>query len=130
MLKHILITLLCFLLIDGAWLALIAREFYAKHLGFLMAKTFNLSAAGIFYAIYAVGVVFLVISPSLQSGSVWSAVGRGALLGLCAYAAYDLTNMATIKNWPMIVTVVDIAWGTFMTALVAGISYAIITRWL
>lgn len=130
MIKQFLVALFSFLIIDGLWLTVIAKDFYAKHLGLLMAKTPNLAAAGIFYLIYIFTMVVLIISPALQRGSLQSAILTGALFGLCAYATYDLTNLATIKDWPVLVTVVDLMWGTFLSGAVAGISYLIITKWL
>lgn len=128
MIKQYFVALTTFLIIDGIWLTLIAKNFYAKHLGFLMSKTPNLAAAGIFYLIYILGMVVLVISPALQKHSIMSAILMGALFGLCGYATYDLTNMATIRDWPLIITVVDLIWGTFLSGAVAGISYWILNR--
>lgn len=128
MLKQFSITFLTFLVIDGLWLSIIAKNFYAKHLGFLMTKTPNLTAAAIFYLIYIFTLLVLVISPALQKGSLSAAILNGALFGLCAYATYDLTNLATIKDWPLIVTIVDLIWGTVLTGAVAGISYLILTK--
>lgn len=130
MIKQIFVTLITFLVIDGAWLTLIAKNFYAKHLGFLMSKTPNLTAAGIFYLIYVFTLTVLIISPALQKGSLSAAILTGALFGLCAYATYDLTNLATIKDWPLIVTIIDLIWGTFVSGAVAGISYFILTKWV
>jgi len=130
MIKQYFVTLLTFLMIDGVWLTVVAKNFYAKHLGFLMAKTPNLAAAGIFYLIYILGMVVLVLTPALQKNSLTQAIFTGALFGLCGYATYDLTNMATISNWPLIVTIVDLIWGTFLSGAVAGISYFILTKWL
>ena len=129
MIKQYLVALITFLMIDGIWLTVVAKNFYAKHLGFLMSKTPNLLAAGIFYLIYILTLVILIINPAIQKGSLMSAILTGALFGLCAYATYDLTNLATIKDWPLIVTIVDLIWGTFVSASVAGISYWILTKW-
>ncbi len=129
MIKQYFVALFTFLVIDGLWLTTIAKNFYAKHLGYLMSKTPNLAAAGIFYLIYIFGMVVLVVSPALQKNSLISAILMGALFGLCGYATYDLTNMATIKDWPLIVTIVDLIWGTFLSGAVAGISYWILTKW-
>jgi uncharacterized membrane protein len=128
MIKQYFVSLFIFLLIDGAWLTLIAKSFYSKHLAYLMAKTPNLLAALIFYLIYVLGLVVLVISPALQKNSLITAISLGALFGLCAYAAYDLTNLATIKDWPLVVTIVDLIWGTFLSASVAALSYLILTK--
>jgi len=126
MIKQYFIALTTFLIIDGIWLLLIAKNFYAKHLGFLMSKTPNLTAALIFYLIYILGMVVLVISPALQKHSLSQAIFMGALFGLCGYATYDLTNLATIQNWPLLITVIDLIWGTFVSGAVAGISYWIL----
>jgi len=130
MFKQFLVAFTTFLVIDGVWLTIIAKDFYARHLGFLMAKTPNLLAAGIFYLIYVLTMVVLIISPALQKGSLQTAVLTGALFGLCAYATYDLTNLATVKDWPLLVTIVDLIWGTVLSGSVAGISYLILTKWL
>ncbi|MBP7842559.1 DUF2177 family protein [Candidatus Woesebacteria bacterium] len=129
MLKQFLIAFTTFLVIDGVWLTLIAKDFYAKNLGFLMAKTPNLVAAGIFYVIYVFSMVVLIITPALQRGTLTTAILTGALFGLCAYATYDLTNLATIKDWPVLVTVIDLIWGTILSGSVAGISYLVLTKW-
>ena len=128
MIKQFFVAFITFLIIDGAWLALIAKNFYAKHLGYLMAKNPNFAAAGIFYVIYIITLVVLIIAPALQKGSLSAAILTAALFGFCAYATYDLTNLATIKDWPLIVTVVDLIWGTFVTAAVSGITYLILSR--
>lgn len=130
MIKQYLVALGTFLLIDGVWLTVVAKNFYAKYLGFLMTKTPNLAAAGIFYLIYIWGMVVLILGPALQKGSLMSAILTGALFGLCGYATYDLTNLATIKDWPVLVTIVDLIWGTVLSGVVAGISYLILTKWL
>lgn len=130
MLKQFLVAFTTFLAIDGLWLTLIAKNFYAKHLGFLMTKTPNLTAALIFYLIYVFTMVVLIISPALQKGSLTTAILTGALFGLCAYATYDLTNLATIKDWPLLVTIVDLIWGTVLSGAVAGISYLVLTKLL
>ncbi|MFA6368990.1 MAG: DUF2177 family protein, partial [Candidatus Shapirobacteria bacterium] len=86
MIKQYFVALFSFLVIDGIWLTVVAKNFYAKHLGYLMAKNPNLLAAGIFYLIYIFGLVVLVLSPALQKGSLISAILMGALFGFCAYA--------------------------------------------
>jgi len=128
MLKQFFVTLTIFMAIDGVWLVVIAKNFYAKHLGYLMAKTPNLAAALIFYLIYVLTMVILIISPALQKGSLISAILTGALFGLCAYATYDLTNLATIKDWPLLVTIVDLIWGTLLSGTVAGLSYWMLNK--
>lgn len=129
MIKLYFLTLTVFLAIDGVWLTLIAKNFYAKHLGYLMSKTPNLAAAGIFYLIYIVAMLVFVLVPAIEKKSLMQAITMGALFGLCAYATYDLTNLATIKNWPILITIVDLIWGTTLSALVAGVSFSIF-KWI
>ncbi|MCB9813280.1 MAG: DUF2177 family protein [Pseudomonadales bacterium] len=130
MIKQFIVAFVTFLAIDGIWLTLIAKDFYAKHLAFLLTNTPNLVAALIFYIIYIFSMVVLIIAPAIQKGSFITAILTGALFGLCAYATYDLTNLATIKDWPLIVTIVDLIWGTLLSATIAGVSYLILTKWL
>lgn len=125
MIKQFFVALGSFLVIDGLWLTVISKNFYAKHLGYLMAKNPNLLAAGLFYLIYVFAMVVLVVTPGLEKGSFWSTVLSGALFGLCCYATYDLTNLATVQNWPVIVTIVDLIWGTFLSATIAAISFLV-----
>lgn len=128
MIKQFLVAFITFLVIDGIWLTVIAKNFYAKHLGYLMAPKPNLTAAGIFYLIYIFTIVILILAPALEKGSLTTAIWTGALFGFCAYATYDLTNLATIKDWPILVTVVDMIWGTFLSGSITGISYWILSR--
>lgn len=115
-------TLAVMAVLDGLWLGLVARSFYRQHLGFLMAEAPNWIAAGAFYVIYAIGVTVFATAPGVEDGSALTAAWRGALFGFVAYATYDLTNMATLRGWPTIVTIVDMAWGTVLTAVVAGLA--------
>lgn len=112
-------------ILDGLWIVFIAKNFYAKHLGFLLSKTVNYAPIAVFYPLYAFALMFLVVMPALEEQSLISALWKGALFGLAAYAAYDLTNHATIDNWPMIITIVDIAWGATVTALASAAAYLI-----
>jgi uncharacterized membrane protein len=105
--------------IDGLWLGLVARTFYRRHLGPLMADRPNWTAAVAFYLLYVVGVTVFAVLPAADSGSLLDAASRGGLFGLVAYATYDLTNAATLRGWPGIVVVVDMAWGVVLTAAVA-----------
>lgn len=118
-------TLPIFLAIDGFWLAVIAKNFYGKHLGFFMAPKPNWLSAGIFYLGYVIGILIFAVNPALRESSLGKAVLLGALFGMFCYATYDLTNLATIKNWPWFITVIDIIWGSFVTALVAIAGYLI-----
>lgn len=112
-------TVVFFLLIDAAWLGVVARSFYRDQLGHLMLESPKLAIAALFYLFYAVAITALVVMPALKSGVWWHAVLYGGLLGLAAYGTYDITNMATLKNWPVFMSLVDIIWGTFLTAAVA-----------
>ena len=116
-----LVTTGIFLLIDAIWLGLVAPKLYKANIGHLMAEKPNLIAAGVFYLLYIAALLFFVIDPALIKASVWQAVWTGAFLGLVMYATYDLTNLATLRNWPLKITVIDLAWGTFITAATSGI---------
>jgi uncharacterized membrane protein len=121
-LKLYFITLITFLAIDSVWLGLVAPKFYASQIGFLMAETPNFVAAGIFYLLFIVGLVTFVVEPGLKNASLGNAVARGALFGLVTYATYDLTNLATLAGWPVLLTVVDMSWGTILSAVVTLVS--------
>jgi uncharacterized membrane protein len=114
-----------FLGVDAAWLVLIAKKFYTKYIGYLMAKNPNLWAALIFYLIFIAGLVFFVITPALDKKMWTQALLAGMFFGLVTYATYDLTNLATVKDWPLIVTIVDLIWGMFVSATVSVITYFI-----
>lgn len=123
--KLYFIALTVFLAIDMVWLTLIAKGFYAKQLGYVMAKNPNLVAALTFYVIFIAGLVFFVIAPSLDKKMWMHAVFTGAFFGLVTYATYDLTNLATIRDWPLVITIIDMIWGTILSASVSGISFFI-----
>jgi uncharacterized membrane protein len=123
--KLYLIALPVFLGIDMVWLTLVAKNFYAKQIGYLMAKNPNFLAALIFYVIFIVGLVFFVITPALDRKMWTQALLAGAFFGLVTYATYDLTNLATVKDWPLIVTIVDLIWGMFVSAAVSVATYFI-----
>jgi uncharacterized membrane protein len=111
--------------LDGLWLGFIVKNFNLKHLGFLLAPAVTWWPIILFYPIYAIGVVVFVLIPSIEAKSLTMAITRGALLGLVSYAAYDLTNNATLPNWPALITLTDISWGIVCTALTASIVYLI-----
>ena len=123
--KLFLIALPVFFAIDIIWLAFVAKKFYNRHLGHLMRPDVNWFAAGIFYVIFLCGLVAFVISPALEKRSFLNATLYGALFGVVTYATYDLTNLATLKDWPLIVTIVDLVWGMVLSALVSAITYLI-----
>lgn len=121
------ISLVTFLLLDGLWLVVIAKNFYKKYLGFLITSPSWLPVA-IFYPIYIIGLTFLVIMPALESNSWVRLLVGAALFGLCAYGAYDLTNQATIKDWPWVVTVVDMIWGAVGAVIVSSVTFFMINK--
>ncbi len=129
-LKLYLIALPVFFAIDMVWLALIARNFYKNQLGFLMRPEVNWSAAILFYVLFLLGLVVFVIEPALAKKEWVQALGKGALFGLITYATYDLTNLATLKDWPFTVVWVDMLWGTVLAASVSIITYTIALRWV
>jgi len=123
--KLYLIALPVFLGIDLIWLTFIAKNFYAKQIGYLMAKSPNLYAAFIFYLIFIAALIFFVITPALDKKMWTQALFAGAFFGLVTYATYDLTNLATVKDWPLIITIVDLIWGMVLSASVSVITYFI-----
>lgn len=124
--KTYLLSLVVFLGIDSIWLISMNKNFYGKHLAHLMSDKPNLLIALIFYLINIVGMIFLVINPALKENN-WNKLILGAMIyGLCTYATYDLTNMATLKNWPAIVTVVDLIWGVTLTTTVCAVVFALL----
>lgn len=122
MIKRFAVAMAVFLLIDIVWLTLISPKLYRAHIGHLLTEKPVLSAAAVFYVIYIAALLFFVINPAVDKRSVWQAVYTGAFLGLAMYATYDLTNQATMKQWPVTITLIDLAWGTFITAATSGIT--------
>jgi uncharacterized membrane protein len=120
-----LIALPVFFAIDMVWLGVVARRFYRTHLGAWLAPTPNWTAAVVFYLLFILGLVVFVIGPAVDGASWTDALWRGAFFGLVTYATYDLTNHATMRDWPPIVTVVDMAWGSVLAASVAVATYAL-----
>lgn len=128
-LKLYILTVPVFFAIDIVWLGFVARGFYQKHLGHILGPKVNWAAAMIFYMIFIVGILIFAVLPGLEKNSVGKAAIWGALFGFFTYATYDLTNLATLKDWPSIVVAVDILWGMGLCAAVASISF-LIGRWL
>jgi uncharacterized membrane protein len=120
-------TALVFLVLDGIWLLLVARTFYQKQLGHLFRQPFHPVPAVLFYLIYVGALTVLAVHPAVRDGEGWSqAALMGGVLGLAAYGTYDLTNHATLKSWPLAITLVDLAWGTFVSAATAGAAAALL----
>jgi len=117
-----LIALAVFLIIDSFWLGLIARRLYRSQIGFLLRDKFNFKAAGVFYLFYLAGLVFFVITPAES----WTfALLAGLFFGFITYATYDITNLATIKDWPVKLTIIDIVWGSFIAGITSLITFLI-----
>ena len=114
-----LASLVVFLGVDMVWLLLIARDFYRSQMGSLMAEKPQMAPAVIFYLIIVGGIVFFAIIPALRDNSWRIALLNGAVLGLVAYATYDLTNLAVVRDWPSTLSYVDLAWGTVLSAVAA-----------
>jgi len=114
-----LAVLLALVLLDVLWLGAIAMPTYQRGIGHLMAPQPNLAAAGLFYVLYAAGVTLFVIRPRAP-GDRLAAAGWGALFGFMAYMTYDLTNLATLRDWPIGLSALDVAWGCLATAIAAA----------
>ena len=124
-----LITLAVFFLIDMVWLGVVAKGFYRRHLGTMLSPKVNWGAAILFYLLFIAGLLIFVIRPALAQGALLSALPLGALFGLISYATYDLSNLATLRDWPLIVTVVDLVWGTALGGLVS-LAGTLLGRWV
>lgn len=123
--KTFLIAFAVFLGIDMLWLTVIAQKFYKAQIGHLMADKAKLLPAAIFYVLFIAAMAYFVIAPALEHQNLSRLILSAAIFGLVTYATYDLTNMATLKDWPVLVTVVDLAWGTFISLAVSVITYLI-----
>jgi uncharacterized membrane protein len=123
--KLYLIALPVFFAIDMVWLGLVAKNFYRSQIGSLMKSDINWTAAIIFYLLFIVGLVLFVVTPAIEKGSWTYALLFGAFFGLISYATYDLTNLATLKDWPLLVTIVDLARGAVLAASVSTATYLI-----
>ena len=128
-LKLYVATFITFLAVDMIWLGLVARTFYRENLGFLLAPAPNWIAAVIFYLLFIVGILVFVVLPGLNEDSLRTVLLRAALFGLITYGTYDLTNLATVRDWPVLVTVVDMIWGTVLSVLV-GLAGFVFAKWL
>lgn len=126
--KLYFIALPVFFIIDMIWLGLIAKNFYREQIGFLMRTNINWPAAIIFYLLFIGGLVLFVIAPAMEKKDWLSALLTGALFGLITYATYDLTNLATVRDWPLLVTIVDLIWGSVLASSVSLISYLIAVK--
>jgi uncharacterized membrane protein len=128
-LKLYALTIPIFFAVDIIWLGVIAKGFYRRHLGFVLSPDVNWVAAVIFYLMYIVGILFFAVRPALNSNSWLQAALLGGLYGFFTYATYDFTNLATIKDWPPIIVLVDIVWGVCLCTVVSVLSF-LIAKWL
>jgi uncharacterized membrane protein len=122
------IALAAFVAIDGLWLGFIAKNLYAKELKGLLTNDVKWAGAILFYLLFLGFVIFFVLQPALQGGSLQTAAIRGALFGFATYMTYDLTNYATIKGFPLRIVIIDLIWGTFLTAAISSIAYTVYTK--
>lgn len=118
-----LTSTLIFFAIDMTWLGIVAKNFYRKHLGYLLSDTVVWPVAISFYLLFLIGLLIFAILPAIESRSILHALLYGALFGFFTYATYDLTNWSTIRDWPAIVSLVDILWGVILSGVVATLTY-------
>jgi uncharacterized membrane protein len=128
-LKLFIIAFIVFFAIDIVWLGVIAKNLYRDAIGHLMSARPNWTAAIIFYILYIIFLVIFVMLPAINQGSLSHAMLYGALFGFITYATYDLTNLATLKDWPLYLTFIDIGWGTLLGFSVSTLTY-ILHQWI
>jgi len=126
--KYYIIAFILFFIIDMLWLGVIAKDLYARQIGFLLTTDIRWGAALLFYTLYLIGLVIFVILPASRQADWYYATLYGAAFGLICYATYDLTNLATVKNWPVLLTIYDMLWGSFISAVTATLTLLIGTR--
>ena len=124
------VTAIFFFAIDILWLGVIAKNFYNRHLGRFFRERVNWTAASIFYSLYILGIMIFAILPGISLASLGRTVILGVLYGLFTYATYDLTNLATLKDWPVKIVVVDILWGMLLCGLVSAGGFLFAVRFL
>lgn len=123
------LTTLVFFAIDMVWLGLLAKNLYRNYLGSFLSDKVNWTAAIIFYLLFIVGIFYFAILPAIEKNSLTKAIIAGVLFGFFTYATYDLTNLATLKNWPLPIVFIDIVWGMILTGLVSTAGYFIV-KWV
>ena len=116
------VALSVFLVVDLIWIGIIARNFYQDQLGFILASSPNWTAAIIFYLMFVAGLLFFAVAPGLKETGLKDSLFRAAVFGILTYGTYDLTNLALIEGWPVLVTVVDIIWGMILSIIVCMVS--------
>lgn len=128
-LKLYAIAFVVFFVVDLIWLGLVAKDLYQKEIGSLLKPDVNWAAAIIFYLLFILGLVIFVINPAVESGSLAKAMMLGAFFGLVTYATYDLTNLATMRDFTLKITLIDLTWGTTLGFLTSTLTY-LINDWL
>lgn len=123
------IAFVVFFVVDLIWLGLVAKDLYQKEIGSLLKPDVNWAAAIIFYLLFILGLVIFVINPAVESGSLAKAMMLGAIFGLVTYATYDLTNLATMRDFTLKITLIDLTWGTTLGFLTSTLTY-LINDWL
>lgn len=121
-------TLLCLLALDAIWLGLVAQRWYQQGIGHLMAPQPNLGAAAAFYVVYTAGLMVFVVLPGARQPRRSAIALKAAFFGGVAYATYDLSNLATLRDWPLSLALVDIGWGCIISAAAALAGHAVISR--
>ena len=121
-----ILTALVFFAIDLTWLGLVAKNMYNRNIGHLMSSQVNWVAGGVFYLAFIVGILVFAVYPAVDKDSLLRAIVLGALFGFFTYSTYDLTNLATLKDWPLSVTIVDITWGMVLTSAVSAAGFFLV----
>ena len=125
-LKYYLVAFVVFFAIDLVWLGVVAKNMYKEHLGFIMSPNVNWVAAIGFYMVFIAGLIFFALNPAIEKNSIVYAILVGGFFGFITYATYDMTNLATLKDWPVFITVVDIIWGTILCSLTTTASFLVL----
>jgi uncharacterized membrane protein len=120
------VTLIVLVGLDFVWLGRMGDAVYRPIMGDMALSGFRIAPAVVFYLLFVAGVVYFAVAPALAGGGAGAAALNGAVFGLCAYATYDLTNQATLKNWSTLLSVLDMGWGTLLTAISATAAYYIV----
>jgi len=124
-----LLTTIVFFAVDMTWLGLIAKDLYKKYLGNFLSDKVNWPAAIIFYLIFIIGIFYFALFPAIEKISFIKSIISGALFGVFTYATYDLTNLATLKDWPLPIVFIDIIWGAVLTGIVSTAGFYIV-KWI
>lgn len=123
-----LITLVAFVAIDMVWLVWLARATYVAEIGDLLRKQPNFAAALAFYLVFAAGLIFFAVSPGLKSGSLFQTMALAAALGFVAYGTYDLTNLSVMNGFGVKIAIIDLLWGTCLSAITSAVAYLLVSK--